>query len=125
MIWLPVICNGLTYFPPGQIRMWYTEQSWFTEPCTECGTALSFEIHKKLHEEQTPFQTIEIYSTKSFGKMMAIDGFVMLTERDNFIYHEMLAHPVLFTWTLRALSDKTPGTCRNIDRGGWRLRYPA
>ena len=97
MIWLPVICNGLTYFPPGQIRMWYTEQSWFTEPCTECGTALSFEIHKKLHEEQTPFQTIEIYSTKSFGKMMAIDGFVMLTERDNFIYHEMLAHPVLFS----------------------------
>jgi len=74
-----------------------TEKSWFTETCTECGTALSFEIDEILHQEQTPFQKIEIYSTKTFGKLMAIDGFVMLTERDNFIYHEMLAHPVLFS----------------------------
>lgn len=72
-------------------------KKWLTEACTECGTALSFEIKEKLHQEQTPFQKIEIYSTKSFGMLMAIDGFVMLTERDNFIYHEMLTHPVLFS----------------------------
>lgn len=70
--------------------------SWFTEECAESGTAFSLEILEKLHEEQTTFQKIEIYSTKHFGKLMAIDGFVMLTERDNFIYHEMLTHPVLF-----------------------------
>lgn len=73
------------------------KKTWFTETCTECGTALSFEIDEKLHQEQTPFQKIEIYSTKSFGRLMVIDGFVMLAERDNFIYHEMLAHPVLFS----------------------------
>ncbi len=72
-------------------------KKWFTEACTESGTALSFEINEKLHQEQTPFQKIEIYSTKSFGRLMAIDGFVMLTERDSFIYHEMLAHPALFS----------------------------
>ena len=72
-------------------------KKWLTEACTECGTALSFEINEKLHQEQTPFQKIEIYSTKSFGMLMAIDGFVMLTERDNFIYHEMLTHPAMFS----------------------------
>ena len=72
-------------------------KKWFTEACTECGTALSFEIKEQLHQEQTPFQSIEIYSTKSFGTLMVIDGFVMLTERDNFIYHEMLTHPALFS----------------------------
>jgi spermidine synthase len=28
---------------------------------------------------------------------MVIDGFTMLSARENFLYHEMLAHPVLFT----------------------------
>jgi len=71
--------------------------NWFTEECTECGTAFSLKIEEKLHEEQTPYQKIEIYSTKNFGRLMVIDGFVMLTERDNFIYHEMLSHPALFS----------------------------
>ena len=74
-----------------------TNKKWFTEECTECGTAFSMEIYEKLHEEQTPFQKIEIYSTKSFGNLMVIDGYVMLTERDNFIYHEMMSHPALFS----------------------------
>ena len=74
-----------------------TRKNWFTEECTECGTAFSLEVIKKLHEEQTPFQKIEIYATKSFGNLMVLDGFVMLTERDNFIYHEMMVHPVLFS----------------------------
>ena len=73
------------------------DKQWFTEPCDECGTALSFTIKAKLHEEKTPFQQIAIYDTETFGKLMTIDGFVMLTSRDNFLYHEMMAHPVLFT----------------------------
>ncbi len=38
------------------------------------------------------YQTISIYETEHFGKMMVIDGFVMLTQHDNFSYHEMLVH---------------------------------
>ena len=72
-------------------------KDWFTEECKECGTAFSLEIEEKLHEEQTPFQKIEIFLTKTFGKMLVIDGFIMLTERDNFIYHEMIAHPALYS----------------------------
>ncbi len=74
-----------------------TDKKWFTEECAECGTAFSLEINNKLHEEQTPFQKIEIYSTKNFGNLMVIDGFVMLTELDNFIYHEMISHPAIFS----------------------------
>lgn len=70
--------------------------NWFTEECLKSGVAFSLKIHKKLHEEQTPYQKIEIYATNNFGNLMVIDGFIMLTERDNFIYHEMMSHPALF-----------------------------
>lgn len=73
------------------------DTQWFTEVCAEGGSALSYAINAKLHEEKTPFQTIAIYDTTHHGHLMTIDGFVMLTQRDNFLYHEMLAHPVLFT----------------------------
>jgi spermidine synthase len=72
------------------------DNSWFTEPCEECGSAFSLSIKKKLHEEQSEFQKIEIYETEKFGNLMVIDGFVMLTDRDNFLYHEMIAHPALY-----------------------------
>jgi len=68
---------------------------WFTERCREGGSAFSIRIREKLHNEQTPFQHIEIYATEKFGNLMVMDGFVMLTARDNFIYHEMLVHPAL------------------------------
>ncbi len=60
-------------------------------------TAFGFKIKAKLHEEQTPYQKIEIYETETFGKLMVIDGFAMLTSRDNFLYHEMMSHPAIFT----------------------------
>ena len=40
---------------------------------------------------QSPFQKIEIYGTTDWGNLMLIDGAVMLTTRDNFFYHEMMA----------------------------------
>ncbi|MGD2112037.1 MAG: polyamine aminopropyltransferase [Gammaproteobacteria bacterium] len=70
---------------------------WFTEICREGGSAFSISIREKLHDEQTGYQRIEIYATEKFGNLMVIDGYVMLTARDNFIYHEMLAHPALFS----------------------------
>lgn len=70
---------------------------WFTEVCREGGSAFSVRIREKLHAEQTPYQRIEIYATEKFGNLMVIDGYVMLTARDNFLYHEMLVHPALFS----------------------------
>lgn len=73
------------------------DDKWFTEICEEHGSAFSLRIKQKLHEEQTPFQKIEIYETETFGMFMVIDGFTMVTDRDNFLYHEMLTHPALYT----------------------------
>lgn len=70
---------------------------WFTETNTEHGLAFSLRIKKKCHEEQTAYQKIEIYETTDFGYLMVIDGCVMLTSRDNYLYHEMMSHPVLFS----------------------------
>ncbi len=72
------------------------DNTWFTETYPQDGAAFSFKIKAKLHEEQTPYQHIEIYDTEGFGKLMVIDGCVMLTDRDNFLYHEMMSHPVLY-----------------------------
>ncbi len=70
---------------------------WFTEVCVDCGSAFSLKLGKRLHQEQTPFQRIEIYETRTFGTLMVIDDCIMLTDRDNFVYHEMVSHPALFT----------------------------
>ena len=70
---------------------------WFTEITTAQGAAFSIRIREKLHEEMTPFQTIEVFATEGFGNLMTIDGIVMLSSRENFLYHEMMAHPALFT----------------------------
>lgn len=70
---------------------------WFTEIFQNEGTAFSLKVKGKVHEEQTPFQKIAIWETETFGNLMTIDGCVMLTTRDNFLYHEMMSHPALFT----------------------------
>ena len=70
-------------------------EKWFTEVYPDDGCALSLELSDKQHEEQTAWQKLEIYQTTGFGRLMLLDGCIMLTSRDNFIYHEMMTHPVL------------------------------
>lgn len=75
------------------------DDKWFTEVCQESGSAFSLELgpRGRLHHEVSEFQTIEVYDTVWFGRILVVDGFLMLSERDNFVYHEMLAHPALFS----------------------------
>lgn len=58
---------------------------------------LTFEAEAVLHSEQSAFQKIEVLQTPAFGKVLLLDGVLMLTETDEFTYHEMLAHPALFS----------------------------
>lgn len=71
--------------------------TWFTEVFQNEGTGFSLKVTKKCHEEHSQYQFLEIYETETFGNLMVIDGCVMLTTRDNFLYHEMMSHPALFT----------------------------
>ncbi len=74
-----------------------TEPSWHYENFEPTGSAIGYRVTGKLDEVQSRFQKIEIYGTTDWGNLMLIDGAVMLTSRDNFLYHEMMAHPALFT----------------------------
>jgi len=71
------------------------DNHWFTEPVEQTGTAFSLKLGERVHAEATPYQKIEIYRTETFGYLMTIDGCTMVSTRDNFLYHEMMSHPVL------------------------------
>ncbi|NGP89896.1 polyamine aminopropyltransferase [Fodinibius halophilus] len=60
-------------------------------------TGLTIGVNGILFSEQTPYQKVEILETDSWGRMMTIDGMVMLSEKDEFVYHEMLTHVGMFS----------------------------
>ncbi len=72
------------------------DDSWFLEKHTPYA-GLTLAIKKKLYEAKSPFQRIEVLDTFEYGRMLLLDGYVMLTDRDEFIYHEMIVHPALLT----------------------------
>jgi spermidine synthase len=51
-----------------------------------------------LFDEKSAFQRVRILESCAYGKMLAIDDMVMCTERDEFHYHEMIAHPAVQTF---------------------------
>jgi len=70
---------------------------WFTEVFDQEGSAFSLKVKAKIDSAQSEFQTIDIYDTETFGKLMVIDGCTMVSTRENFVYHEMMSHVALFT----------------------------
>ncbi len=71
--------------------------TWLYENFEHTGSAFGLRVTRKLDEVQSPFQKIEIYESTDWGNVMLIDGAMMVTTRDNFFYHEMMAHAPLFT----------------------------
>ncbi|MGE5527523.1 MAG: polyamine aminopropyltransferase [Patescibacteria group bacterium] len=64
---------------------------WFTEKQTK-SLALSLSVKRTIHAEHTPYQELAVIETEQYGRMLVLDGMVMLTEADEFVYHEMMAH---------------------------------
>lgn len=64
---------------------------WFSE-LDEENVEYRYKIRECLFEQQSEFQTIAVYESEAYGKMLVIDDFVMQTEFDEFVYHEMIAH---------------------------------
>lgn len=69
----------------------YSRNVWFTQRSENAASSLR---HKgeKLFRQVTPHQKVEIYDTFAYGKALTLDGRIMTTEKDEFIYHEMLTH---------------------------------
>ena len=68
---------------------------WYTENQTE-NVNFSMKVKNHLYSIQSPFQKIDIIDTYEFGRVLVIDNWIMVTEKDEFIYHEMiiLAHKI-------------------------------
>ncbi|MGB4610968.1 MAG: polyamine aminopropyltransferase [Saccharofermentanales bacterium] len=70
---------------------------WFTENHTK-DVCFAFKA-KQLYSTESDFQQIDIYQTKDFGKVLVMDERIMLTEKDEKIYHEMIVHVPLAVHT--------------------------
>lgn len=64
---------------------------WFTENHTD-NVRFSMRVDRHIVSVKSDFQKIDVFQTPEFGKVLVIDGYVMLTEKDEFIYHEMITH---------------------------------
>ena len=64
---------------------------WFTEKHTE-HVKLSIQVDKQIYSSQSEFQRIDIFESPEFGRFLTLDGYMMLTEKDEFVYHEMMVH---------------------------------
>lgn len=75
-----------------------------------------------LFREQSQYQEIEIFENGFFGRVLTLDGLVMMTERDEFIYHEMLVHPAMVSHPaperILIVGGGDGGTAREV------LKYP-
>ena len=69
---------------------------WYTEKHTE-NVGITMKVTETLFSGKSKFQQLDIVETVDYGRMMLLDGLVMVTERDEFIYHDMITHPALFT----------------------------
>ena len=64
---------------------------WFTERHTP-NVKFSIRVDRQLFTGQSEFQRIDVFESKEFGRFLTLDGYMMLTEKDEFIYHEMMVH---------------------------------
>ena len=64
---------------------------WFTERHTP-SVKFSIKVDRQLYTAQSEFQRIDVFDSKEFGRFLTLDGYMMLTEKDEFIYHEMMVH---------------------------------
>ncbi|MCS7227005.1 MAG: polyamine aminopropyltransferase [Gloeomargarita sp. SKYB31] len=58
-------------------------------------TGQTFGVEDLLYSQRSPYQHVQVWQTDAFGRLLTLDGLVMFTERDEFIYHEMISHPAL------------------------------
>jgi len=64
---------------------------WFSESHSE-NVRFQIKIDKHLYAGASEFQRIDIMESVELGRVLALDGLLMLTEQDEFIYHEMIVH---------------------------------
>lgn len=64
---------------------------WYSENHTD-NVKFSIRVDKQLFSGKSEFQRIDIFESEEYGRFLTLDGFMMLTEKDEFVYHEMITH---------------------------------
>ena len=73
----------------------YTRNVWFTDKDENQAVSLRY-TGEVLHDVQSPYQRVRILESPKYGKLLTLDDMFMTTEKDEFHYHEMIAHPAIF-----------------------------
>jgi len=96
-------------------HLWITEhhEDYFTQ---------QFRVERTLFSDRSAFQQVDIIETRGHGKMLFIDGLSMISERDEYCYHDMIAHVPMFTHPspkrVLVIGGGDGGTAREV------LRHP-
>lgn len=94
---------------------------WYTEQHTK-DVRFSIKVTDVLYTGYSGIQQIDVFQSLEFGKFLTLDGLMMLTEKDEFIYHEMLVHVPMAVKnnvkTVLVIGAGDGGTVREI------CRYP-
>jgi spermidine synthase len=69
---------------------------WYEEKLHSAWRA-RFEVSNLVFEEKSEFQRIAVFDNENYDRILMIDDIVQLSTRDEFIYHEMMAHMALFS----------------------------
>lgn len=97
------------------VELWYTEDH-------QEDTKFSIKVKEHIHSEKTEFQQIDFFDSVTFGRFFTLDGLMMVTEKDEFIYHDMICHvPMAVNPKIEKvliIGGGDGGTAREV------LRYP-
>lgn len=78
-----------------EITPTYKRNVWFTERDENIAFSLRHD-GELLFSDKSDFQKVEVYNTYAYGKMLTLDGLVMCTEKDEYVYHELITHTGIF-----------------------------
>jgi len=75
------------------------KDKWFIESSVPYDTSeikIGTKVKKRLYSGKSPFQKVEVFDTYGFGRILVLDGILQTSEKDEFVYHEMICHTPIF-----------------------------
>jgi spermidine synthase len=81
---------------PAELEGTITRDVWFTERDENIALSLKHSGNQ-LYKKDSDYQRVEVYETLAYGNMLTLDGMVMCTQKDEYVYHEMITHVPMFS----------------------------